>query len=380
MRTAVAFGVALLLAGLAIVSILPAWSMMVLPLRLASSELSPALALAAAIWLPVSSRLLAMRPAQERLATRVLVVVMVVALWPLAGAVIAARRADAELDALGTGTLLFGATLASLPTEPAVRHSLVHYTASDGSPLTMQLFDLDDRGSESRPIVIVIYGGAWRAGSPQQGARISDALARRGYLVAAIDYRHAPRFQFPTELDDVRRSIALVRDSAAAWRGDSLRIALLGRSAGGQLAELAAFTPGASRVRGVVAIYAPWDLAEAYRDLPSPDPIGVRQVIRDFVGGTPEERPKQYRAASPASYVRNGLPPVLLLYAGRDHLVKAEFNREAARALRAADVGVAAIELPWSEHGFDVVPGGLGERLTWAVTERFLGAVLGNGS
>jgi len=362
------------------VSVLPAWSMTALPLRLATSELSPLLALAAAVWLLVASRLLAMRASQARLATRLLVVVMAVALWPLAGALFAARRADAELDALGVGPLLFGATLASLPTEPTVQHRFVHYRASDGSPLTMQIFDRDDEGSESRPIVIVIYGGAWRGGSPDQGARISDALARRGYLVAAIDYRHAPRFQFPIELEDVRRSIALVRDSAAAWRGDTSRIALLGRSAGGHLAELAAFVPGGSRVRGVVAIYAPWDLAEGYHDVPSPDPIGVRQVIRDFIGGTPEERPQQYRAASPASYVRTGLPPVLLLYAGRDHLVKPEFNREAARALRSADVGVAAIELPWSEHGFDVVPGGLGERLAWAVTERFLGAVLGNGS
>ena len=105
--------------------------------------------------------------------------------------------------------------------------------------------------------------------------------------------------------------------------------------------------------------------------------------IRDFLGGTPAERPKVYQAASPASYVRAGLPPVLLLYGARDHLVKPDFNREAARALRSADVGVAAVEVPWSEHAFDLVPGGLGERLAWAVTERFLGAVLGtavNGS
>jgi acetyl esterase/lipase len=130
-------------------------------------------------------------------------------------------------------------------------------------------------------------------------------------------------------------------------------------------------------VRAVVAVYAPWDLAEGYREVPVPDPIGVRAVIRQFVGGTPEERPSAYRAASPASHARGGLPPTLLLYGANDHLVKARFNREAAAALRRAGVPVVSVEMPWSEHGFDLVPGGLGERLAWAVEERFLESLLG---
>ena len=42
--------------------------------------------------------------------------------------------------------------------------------------------------------------------------------------------------------------------------------------------------------------------------------------------------------------------------------MKPEFNRAAASALWAANDRVVAIELHWSEHGFDLVPGGLGER------------------
>lgn len=379
-RLLVALGVALLLAGLTLVAVLPTWSMAMLPFVLASSELSPALALLVALWFVVARRLLATQPGPRRLVTGVLVLAGLVALRPLAEAGLVARRAADELRSLGVAPLELGATFAPMPAAPDVRHRVVHYAAADGSPLVMRLFQRADEGPFVRPIVVVLYGGAWRGGDPEQGARFSDALAQQGYLVAAIDYRHAPRFQFPAQIDDVRRSIALVRDSAAAWHADPSRIALLGRSAGGHLAELTAFAPGDRPVQGVVAIYAPWNLAEGYRDLPSPDPIGVRQVIANFLGGTPTDRPQPYRAASPSSYVHTGLPPVLLLYGARDHLVKPDFNREAARALRSANVGVAAIEIPWSEHGFDLVPGGLGERLTWAVTERFLGAVLGQGS
>jgi len=54
--------------------------------------------------------------------------------------------------------------------------------------------------------------------------------------------------------------------------------------------------------------------------------------------------------------------------------VKPEFNRAAASALWAANDRVVAIELPWSEHGFDLVPGGLGERIAYAAIVRFLDA------
>ena len=133
-------------------------------------------------------------------------------------------------------------------------------------------------------------------------------------------------------------------------------------------------------MRAVVAIYAPWDLAEGYRDLPVPDPIGVRGVIGNFVGGSPDALPARYRDASPSSYVRPGLPPTLLIYGARDHLVKREFNRRAAAALRSSGNRVVQVELPWAEHGFDLVPGGLGLRLAYGTIVAFLDRELGKGS
>ena len=206
---------------------------------------------------------------------------------------------------------------------------------------------------------------------------MSRALASRGFTVAAIDYRHAPRFTFPAQLDDVRRSLALLCDSAASWGINPTRIALLGRSAGGHLAELAAFMPGGPRVRAVVGIYVPFDLVRGYRELPDPDPIDVRSALRGFLGGTPDDMMARYRAASPSSYVRAGLPSVLLVYGARDHVVKPAFNRAAAAALRGAGVRVVQVEVPWAEHGFDMVPAGVGAQLTFAVVTQFLSRELG---
>jgi acetyl esterase/lipase len=371
---AVALGVSLLFAALALLRLLPAWSMGAFPFVLAARELSPAIALLALLWIPVARWLLA--PGVRRTAVMlVLLGATLVAVWPLAQVGPLAARISAQMGA--ASALTRPALLASLPDGAGLRGELVRYTAGDGFPLAMRVYRDTTRRGAPRPIVVVLYGGAWRGGDPSQGARTSRALASHGYVVAAIDYRHAPRFAFPAQLEDVRRSLALVRDSAASWNADPARMALLGRSAGGHLAELSAFAPGDAPVQAVVGLYAPWDLVEGYRDLPSPDPIGVRTMIRNFMAGTPAEQPARYRDASPASYVRPGLPPTLLLFGSQDHLVKPEFNRTAAAALRAAHDRVVEVEVPWGEHAFDLVPGGIGERLTYASVVAFLDRELG---
>jgi acetyl esterase/lipase len=223
-----------------------------------------------------------------------------------------------------------------------------------------------------RPVVVVIYGGAWRGGTPSQSENVSKALASRGFAVAAIDYRHAPRAKFPAQIDDVDLSIGMLRDSSIAWGLDIERMALLGRSSGGHLAELSAYSPNRYPLKAVVALYAPFDLVQGYQDLPKPDPIGVRNVLRGFIGGTPEDHLRVYRVASPSSYVIPGLPPTLLIFGGRDHIVKPEFNRGAAAALRAARVPVVSVEIPWAEHGFDMGQAGLGAQLAFGVIAEFL--------
>jgi acetyl esterase/lipase len=125
-------------------------------------------------------------------------------------------------------------------------------------------------------------------------------------------------------------------------------------------------------VRAVIAIYSPWNLADGYRDPPVPDPIGTKSVIGNFLGGSPDAMPQRYHDASPSSYVRAGLPATLLIYGARDNIVKPEFNRTAAAALRGAGNHVVQVELPWAEHGFDFVPGGLGSRVAYGTIIAFL--------
>ena len=363
------FGGTAFLAVLAALTLVPPYTMLLLAARVVTTELSPLVALLALVWLLLSVAIL--RGDRQRLVLTgaVLLAAAAVSLRPLA---LYGSSADRGFEQVGgpRATLSPVAMLRGEPDADDIVEREIAYRAADGSPLAMRLFRAAVPGR--RPTVVAIYGGAWRSGSASQGAGLNRELAARGFTVVAIDYRHAPRFQHPAQLDDVRGSLALLRDSSAAWGIDTSRIALLGRSAGGHLAELAAFTADSGAVRAVVAIYAPFDLVRGYVELPRPDPVDARAVLRAFLGGTPAQVPARYRDASPSALVRPGLPPVLLIFGGADHLVRPAFNRAAAAAFRAAGGRVAEVELPWAEHGFDMVPGGLGAQLATEVIVRFL--------
>jgi acetyl esterase/lipase len=228
------------------------------------------------------------------------------------------------------------------------------------------------QGDGPHPALIDIYGGAWQRGAPQDSRRFDSYLASKGYAVFAIDYRHAPAFRFPAQIEDVRAAISFVHNNAAQYGTDADRLILCGRSAGGQLALLAAYEPGAVPVRAVISIYGPTDLAAGYNDVPSPDPIDVRQVLVTYLGGSPAQAPSAYRTASPVTYAQRPLPPTLLIHGARDHIVKPRFPRELQRKLWASGNRAVLLEIPWAEHAFDAVPPGIGSRLALHYIEQFL--------
>jgi acetyl esterase/lipase len=349
----------------------PPLNLPLVALAIGALEYSPVLVLLDLLWCLPANRLLRPTPRLRYGCLVALVVSACVAVRPLTQYT---RVAAAASEQLGTPDLpprfSLMAAFTGLPTSADVVERVVPYAAPNGQRLTMRLFSLPQR--ETRPTVVVLYGGAWQQGTSAQAINVSRALATKGYVVAAMDYRHAPMSPYPAQTDDVSRGILLLRDSADAWDIDLARVAILGRSSGGHLAELAAYVPGGYPFRAVIAIYAPYDLVQGYMDVPSPDPLGVRSVLTSFLRGTPCEQPARYRAASPTSYVRSGLPPTLLIFGGRDHVVKPEFNRAAAQALRAARVPVIAVELPWAEHAFDLAPTGLGGQLAFNVISDFL--------
>jgi acetyl esterase/lipase len=246
----------------------------------------------------------------------------------------------------------------------------ISFAAPEGVRLTLDIYQPATAGRY--PSVVQIYGGAWQRGAPGDDAPFATYLAARGFVVFAIDYRHAPQWQWPAQIDDVRAALAWVRAHGGEYDADVSRLALLGRSAGAHLALLAAYERGAPPVAAVVSYYGPVDLADGYRNPPRPDPLDVRSVEEALLGGTPDQVPDRYREASPIAYVSRRQPPSLLIYGRRDHIVLPRFGAMLDDRLRATGTTSVFMEIPWAEHAFDAVAFGPSGQLSLYYTERFL--------
>ncbi len=242
----------------------------------------------------------------------------------------------------------------------------------DGGALALDLYR--PRLPGRLPLIVTIYGGAWIFGSRADDAPLAERYAARGYAVAVIDYRHAPAHPFPTQIDDVDDALATIAAHAAAWNIDPDRVALFGRSAGAQLALLAGERAQPLHVRAIVAYYAPTDLIGGWNEPPQPDPAGTKRILIAYLGGPPDAgRIARYRAASPLDVAHVGMPPVFLIIGDRDELVRPALQRAFAARLDALHVPNIAVELPWSNHAFDMLDG-LGASIAHDATLRFLDA------
>jgi acetyl esterase/lipase len=222
------------------------------------------------------------------------------------------------------------------------------------------------------PIVIDLHGGSWQHGSPKEDEALSQHLAAQGYSVFAVDYRRAPLHRHPAQIEDVRQAIGWIKSNAKRLHADASRIALIGHSAGAHLAMLAAFAEPDTAIRAVVGFYGPADLNALYLHPPSPDPLNVPAKLEALIGLPFATNAQVFRSASPIHYVRTRLPPTLLIQGARDHIVPAQLTRSMHMALRKVGNRSLLLEIPWSEHNFDMVWFGPGNRLARAYVDAFL--------
>jgi acetyl esterase/lipase len=249
--------------------------------------------------------------------------------------------------------------------------------------------------------VIYIHGGGWRIGYKDMGTRtFFQRLVGQGHVVSDIAYTLSPQADIPTMVTEINQAILWMKEKSNAFGVNPERIVLMGASAGGHLALLAAYTPNHpafqpfppdtsdTSVRGVVAYYPLVDfltLPTHARELVnlSPNPIDkaahammaslfmlkaedlerednsdtefLKRYMAEIVGGDPEEILETYRLLSPIHHVGPHCPPTLLLQGSDDVLVLASEVRRLHRKLQAAVIPVVMIEFPHTEHAFDLV-------------------------
>ena len=311
---------------------------------------------------------------------------LLIALTPLVRARDVARTLPSGLrEAFGPGAapqgadapfqlqpLLLPEALRGAAAAPVREWSAVYSRPAPGVELGLDLY-APEAGGGPRPAVVVIHGGSWQSGDRGEFKDFNRWLASRGYVVASVDYRLAPLWPFPAAAEDVRAALAWLRTRAGELGLDPSRIVTLGRSAGGQLALLAAYTDPS--VRGVVAFYAPADLKLAYELRGNPLVIDGPAILSAYLKGPPGRFPELYEAASPLSLAGRPSPPTLLIHGDKDELVWVGHSELLEKKLKDAGRPCYFLRLPWATHGCDAnLSGPCGQLSAYAV-ERFLASV-----
>lgn len=90
------------------------------------------------------------------------------------------------------------------------------------------------------PAILVVHGGGWLNGYKDKFLALTLALAKRGYVTAAIEYRLGYEENFPAGIHDCFAAVNFIYRSADKYGIDRNRIGAVGGSAGGHLVGLMA--------------------------------------------------------------------------------------------------------------------------------------------
>jgi sugar lactone lactonase YvrE/dienelactone hydrolase len=189
------------------------------------------------------------------------------------------------------------------------------------------------------PAVLVVHGGGWLNGDRMKFRALSIALAERGYVTMAIDYRLGGEAKFPAAALDCHEAVRFLRARAADYGVNPGRIGAVGGSAGGHLVGLLATTPdvtelhgrdagdGSSRLQAAIVMAGPMEMLTGSVAERSRAP-GSKSNSNRWLGKTVDEAPELYRLADAHEHISKSDPPLLFMCGGQDNPERNAPSRE----------------------------------------------------
>jgi len=116
----------------------------------------------------------------------------------------------------------------------------VEYQQLDGVPWLARIYR--PRGTGPFPSIVDVHGGAWNNGDRTNDTQLNTALAERGILIAALDFRQPPQAGYPASVQDMNLGIRWLKAHASEY-GGTAKVGALGVSSGGHLVLLGGLRP-----------------------------------------------------------------------------------------------------------------------------------------
>ncbi|CAN7372374.1 alpha/beta hydrolase [Devosia sp. LjRoot3] len=257
-------------------------------------------------------------------------------------------------------------------------------SAEADNPLTAAIY-LPPTPTTSAPVYVYIHGGGFMIGTNTETAADLRWFADRGWIVFSLEYRlfTAGNPTWDKAPVDVACGLAWVHANAATYGGDPDRLALLGDSAGGNLAVNLAYGAAQGAVqstcgdvpvpKAVVVQYPAVNPVATYeRGFPVPG-FEPQMLMMGYLGGAPEEFPERISAISSATYISDKAPSTLVIEPEKDGLVVSDGVYAFVEAARAAGVDIEIARIPFANHVYNqIAANSIGNQARLTITEHYL--------
>ncbi|MVM35040.1 alpha/beta hydrolase fold domain-containing protein [Spirosoma sp. HMF4905] len=228
----------------------------------------------------------------------------------------------------------------TLPAGVRIAKAITYSTPIAGRNLLLDVYAQPAVSGKIRPAVVMIHGGGWRSGDRSHNNTLAGQLAAKGFVAIPVEYRLSTEALYPAAVHDIKAAIRWIRANATKYAVDPKRIAVLGFSAGGQLATLIGTTNGlatfegsggnarySSTVQSIVDIDGV--LAFIHPESGEGDDSKSTSAATYWFGYSKTQRPDLWQQASALNHIDKHTPPVLFLnssvdrmHGGRDDLIK----------------------------------------------------------
>ncbi|MFY1047846.1 alpha/beta hydrolase [Chryseobacterium sp. GP-SGM7] len=195
----------------------------------------------------------------------------------------------------------------------------VEYDKINGLSLKADIYYPLDK-SKKHPGIALVHGGGWISGSKENEKYMAQELASKGYVAIAVGYRLSDVAKFPAAIDDVNSAIEFLKENRKKYSLNTKKIAVLGESAGAQIATLVGVKSKGKikaivNIDGIVSFIHPEAEESTYAAY--------------WLNGDRDVNLKNWTAASPLELVDEKTPPTLFInssqprfHAGRDDMMK----------------------------------------------------------
>lgn len=177
------------------------------------------------------------------------------------------------------------------------------------------------------PVVMFIYGGAWKNGARKDYQFVGKALAANGFITVIPDYRLYPEVTYPGFLEDNAQAVKWIEDNIASFGGDTSRFFIAGHSAGAYNSVMLGLERSFLKdfgvtmpIKGIAALSGPYDFYPFEYD-----------EVRSVFGQNDNPQGTQ-----PINLVAPDRPPMLIVSGTSDPIVRVQNSQHFARKMREA--------------------------------------------